>query len=329
MVARFGGILVDAPMDWFMDSADVEALPALRREMAEYLRRHAEPGSDLDAAEVVFSELVTNAVRHAGGPVWVSVDWSARQPVISVHDLGPGFSLEDRGLPEPSEHGGLGLYIATHMTEQLEVARKRAGGAKVSAVLPVSRRREASHDPPRRATGALPDPAEAAPDGTFGRESFLKALVVQLAQAVERDQGPDAAEAAVAQVGMDVGSRMEDEFRRVEAITERLTPEQMGELYVRLKGAIHGDFYVIEASEERIVLGNRRCPFGEAVKRSPALCRMTSSVFGGIAARNRGSSAVRLEERIAVGDPGCRVVVWLGDAARERGEAEHLYGGVG
>ncbi|HEX2029899.1 MAG TPA: methanogen output domain 1-containing protein [Actinomycetota bacterium] len=313
-------------MDWFMDSADVDALPALRREMVDYLRRHAEPGSDLDAAEVVFSELVTNAVRHAGGPVWTSVDWSAREPVITVHDLGPGFHLEDRGLPQPSEHGGLGLYIVTHMTEHLEVARKRAGGAKVSAVLPVTRRREVSHDPPRRASGALPDPEEARPDGTFGRESFLRALVVQLAQTVEREQGPQAAEAVVAQVGVDVGSRMEDRFREVEGITGRLTPEQMGELYVRLKRAIEGDFYVIEASDDRIVLGNRRCPFGEAVKRSPALCRMTSSVFGGIAARNRGASAVRLEERIAVGDPGCRVVVWLGDAARQRGEAEHVYG---
>lgn len=312
-----------------MDSADVEALPALRREMAEYLRRHAEPGSDLDGAEVVFSELVTNAVRHAGGPVWVSVDWSAREPVITVHDLGPSFTLRDRGLPQPSERGGLGLYIATHMTEHLEVARKRAGGAKVSALLRVTRRREASHNRPRHTTGALPDPQEARADGSFGRESFLRALVVQLAQAVEREQGPDAAEAAVAQVGMDVGSRMEDEYRRVEGITERLTPERMAELYVRLKAAIDGDFYVIEATEERIVLGNRRCPFGEAVKRSPALCRMTSSVFGGIAARNRGTSAVRVEERIAVGDPGCRVVVWLGDAARERGEDEHVYGGVG
>ena len=39
---------------------------------------------------------------------------------------------------------------------------------------------------------------------------------------------------------------------------------------------------------------------------------MTSSVFGGIAARNNDEgAAVVLEERIAVGDPGCRVVVYL------------------
>lgn len=45
---------------------------------------------------------------------------------------------------------------------------------------------------------------------------------------------------------------------------------------------------------------------------APSLCRMTSSVFGGIAARNSDDGvAVLLEERIAVGDPGCRVIVYL------------------
>lgn len=53
---------------------------------------------------------------------------------------------------------------------------------------------------------------------------------------------------------------------------------------------------------------------GNAVRQAPSLCRMTSSVLGGIAARNSdGPVTVLLEERIAVGDPGCRVVVQLQD----------------
>ncbi|MGZ6641578.1 MAG: methanogen output domain 1-containing protein [Solirubrobacteraceae bacterium] len=191
----------------------------------------------------------------------------------------------------------------------------------VSSVLPVRRRVPASHDPPRLYADALRSPEEADPDGTFGRESFLRALVVQLAQAVERQAGPDAAEAAVAQVGADVGGRMEDEYRRARAIVDELEPRQIADLYVRLKAAIGGDFYVIEADEGKIVLGNRACPFGDVVKRAPGLCRMTSSVFGGIAARNTGGAAVVLEERIAVGAPECRGVVWLGGDKRGRWEA--------
>jgi predicted ArsR family transcriptional regulator len=95
---------------------------------------------------------------------------------------------------------------------------------------------------------------------------------------------------------------------------------------VRLKQAIDGDFRVVEATAERIVLENTRCPFGSAVRRAPVLCRMTSSVFGGIAARNSESGAsVLLEERIAVGDPGCRVVVHLGPVPAEIEPFAHRY----
>ena len=73
------------------------------------------------------------------------------------------------------------------------------------------------------------------------------------------------------------------------------------------------------------MLGNRTCPLGDVVKRAPGLCRMTSSVFGGIAPRNAGGASVVLEERIAVGDPECRVAVWLVTDKRGRWEMAHDY----
>ena len=78
-----------------------------------------------------------------------------------------------------------------------------------------------------------------------------------------------------------------------------------------LKRRIQGDFYVIEEDDEKIVFGNRACPFAEKVVGRPAMCMMTSNVFGGIAAENLGYAKVVLEETIAEGDPGCRVVVYL------------------
>jgi predicted ArsR family transcriptional regulator len=81
---------------------------------------------------------------------------------------------------------------------------------------------------------------------------------------------------------------------------------------------------VVEVTDERIVLVNGQCPFGPGVRQSPSLCRMTTAVFGGIAARNTGRAAVTLEERIAIGDPGCRVVVHLGDAAATATRAHHF-----
>ena len=80
-------------------------------------------------------------------------------------------------------------------------------------------------------------------------------------------------------------------------------------VYVDLSHRIGGDFYVIEQTPDRVVLGNRKCPFGRHAEGRPSLCMMTSNVFGRIAAENLGYSRVRLDEAIARGDAGCRVVV--------------------
>jgi anti-sigma regulatory factor (Ser/Thr protein kinase)/predicted ArsR family transcriptional regulator len=314
-------------MDWFLDASDSGAVTLLRRELREYLDRHAAPESDIDGAEVAFSELVTNAARHAPGPAWVHLDWSNPQPLVEVHDLGPGFELRPSLPDDPFAPGGRGLFIVNHLTEELGVASKAAGGSKVTARLPVSRPLERSHDPARSLTPSLPTAAEADEEGSFGKESFLLALVVEMARSVEAQKGPDAAEALVAQVGANIGGRMEEEYRRARNLVDALDPGQIADLYVRLKAAINGDFYVIEANEERIVLGNRACPFGEAVKQAPGLCRMTSSVFGGIAARNADGAAVMLEERIAVGDPECRVVIQLSGSGEAESRFGHSYAG--
>jgi DNA-binding CsgD family transcriptional regulator/anti-sigma regulatory factor (Ser/Thr protein kinase) len=308
-------------MEWAIDGRRAASVAALRREVAAYLQRHAEPDSDLAGAEVVIAELLSNAFEHAPGPAWVRAIWLGERPRLEVHDLGPGFVLDPR-LPEPDSERGRGLFIVDAIADDLTRASKAAGGSAVSATLPVRRRIQRPHTPPRHSVAALPPMSEAQPDGTFGREAFLRALLVELAQTVEADQGPDVAGAAVAQVGANVGGRMEEAYRAARGIAGRLSPAQTADLFVRLKAAIGGDFYVIRADEEMIVLGNRRCPFGPGVMNEPALCRMTSSVFGGIAARNATQSSVVLRARIALGDPECRIVVRLGDSAAGAEDAE-------
>lgn len=310
-------------MDWFLDPPVPATATLLRREITRYLRRHAEDGSRLNAAQSIVAELLGNAVEHAGGPIWVSLEWSGPQPILTVHDLGPEFDPAPT-LPEVTAERGRGLWMVAQMAGSLAVAAKRAGGKRVTAPLPVGRAHESSFDPAPRRVNPLPALAEAGPEG-FGRESFLRALVVELALAVEEAHGPLAAQETVARVGASVGSQMEREYRQARALVDRLDPEQIAECYLRLKAAIGGGFHLIEIGDDRIVLGNTRCPFGDVVRAQPALCRMTSSVFGGIAARNGGDAVVVLEERIAVGDPECRVTVLFG-AAAAAAQTGHRYG---
>jgi anti-sigma regulatory factor (Ser/Thr protein kinase) len=312
-------------VDWYLDVADAHAVHSLRREIRAYLHRHAAPDADIGSAELVVAELLGNVVRHAAGRAWVSLTWGGTNPVLTIYDLGPGFEPDTSAPDDPLAEGGRGLLIVSNLVDRLAVASRRNRGAQVTAVLPVTRPETESHDPPRRRTDALPHLDEAVPGVGFRKEPFLRALVVQLAQTIEHHHGPSAAEAAVAQVGVDVGGQMEAEYRAAKEIAGRMSASELADCYVRLKHAIDGGFHVLEATPERIVLGNHRCPFGDAVQRAPALCRMTSSVFGGIAARNTDSgAAVVLEERIAVGDPGCRVVVHLDGGAAD-GIAAHRY----
>src|SRR4051794_29258407 len=78
-------------MDWYLAGDRPEDLPLVRRELLSYLARHGAPSSDFVGTELAIAEALGNALQHSGGPVWVSLMWSASQPVLSVYDLGPGF----------------------------------------------------------------------------------------------------------------------------------------------------------------------------------------------------------------------------------------------
>jgi two-component sensor histidine kinase len=75
---------------------------------------------------VIFTELVTNAVRHSGlgsdAQVDVLLEYSTTVVKGHVIDCGKGFSLKD--LPEhPDENGGFGLRIVDGLVSRWGVTR--------------------------------------------------------------------------------------------------------------------------------------------------------------------------------------------------------------
>lgn len=147
-------------------------------------------------------------------------------------------------------------------------------------------------------------------DVPLEREGFLRALVRELAGTLQDVIGLEDASGFVSVVGQRIGEDMNARYRSA-LRTPALTRDQVAAVLVDLKRRIQGDFAIVELSDDRIVLTNRRCPFGEHVAGRPALCMMTSNVFGHIAAENLGYAKVTLDQTIARGDPGCRVVVHL------------------
>ncbi len=147
-------------------------------------------------------------------------------------------------------------------------------------------------------------------DVRLERDVFLRTLLRHLSGTLEDLIGLREAEGFISVVGQEMGDEIGDMYRRTLDVS-RLSKEQLAAVLVDLKRRIEGDFYVIELTDEKIVFGNRACPFGDRVIDRPSLCMMTSNVFGSIAARETGYAKVNLEETIAQGDPGCRVVVYL------------------
>ena len=164
----------------------------------------------------------------------------------------------------------------------------------------------------------------AALDVPLERDIFLRTLLRHLAGTLQQVVGLDEASGFVSVVGQRIGDEINTAYTSALAV-ERLSREQVADVLVDLKRRIHGDFFIIEETDDRIVLGNRACPFGDKVIGRPALCMMTSNVFGSISAENLGYAKVVIEQAIARGDAGCRVVVHLqptGDAEAATGRED-------
>jgi len=142
------------------------------------------------------------------------------------------------------------------------------------------------------------------------RDIFLRTLIRHLAGTLEDVVGLNEASGFVSVVGQRIGEEINGAYKQALAL-EKLDREQVAQVLVDLKRRIQGDFYVIEQDDEKIVFGNRACPFAEKVLGRPSMCMMTSNVFGAIASDNLGYAKVALEQTIAQGHGGCRVVVYI------------------
>lgn len=160
-----------------------------------------------------------------------------------------------------------------------------------------------------------------ASDVSLDRDVFFRRLLRNLAGTLEETVGLKMAEGYISTVGGQLGRWINREYCDSLGATD-LSREQVADVCIDLKKRIGGEFYLLEANEQKLVFGNRTCPFGDLVRDRPSLCMMTSNVFGRIAADNLGYARVALDETIAEGNQGCRVVVHLtpsgSSAARER-----------
>ena len=114
----------------------------------------------------------------------------------------------------------------------------------------------------------------------------------------------------IEQLGLNASNCFEGAYRQESELDGTLDHDLYADMIVEIKNKIGGNFSRATSEPGMVRVINTRCPFGETVMQAPELCRMTSSVFGGIAARNFGYAKVILDKRIAVGDEMCEVRIY-------------------
>ncbi|MER6027144.1 ATP-binding protein [Streptomyces sp. NPDC001851] len=88
--------------------------------------------AEAEAVLITVSELVTNAIRHAGGVTGFGLRADAGAVTVSVHDASP--ALPRRRNTPLWEPGGFGWPMVLELAEEVRV-RQHASGKTVKAVL--------------------------------------------------------------------------------------------------------------------------------------------------------------------------------------------------
>ena len=142
------------------------------------------------------------------------------------------------------------------------------------------------------------------------RDQFLRTMIRELAGTLQEVIGIEEAAGFLNVVGYRTGQHVNQLYQNALHLPN-LSRDQVTSVLVDWKRRIQGDFYIIEETDDKIVLGNRKCPFAEQVEGREAMCVMTSNIFGAIAADNLGYARVELQDTIARGASECTVVIYL------------------
>ncbi|MFQ1702753.1 methanogen output domain 1-containing protein [Loktanella agnita] len=148
--------------------------------------------------------------------------------------------------------------------------------------------------------------AQKVPD--LDRTRFFADIIGELSGLLESVTGLKEAEGFISTVGTKLGRSISDGYPTDPAASD---PDFLAGILVDLKARINGDFSIVSADKDKIILSNTRCPFGTRVNGRRSLCMMTANVFGRIVADRNGYAHIEIEEAIASGHAGCRVVVSL------------------
>jgi serine phosphatase RsbU (regulator of sigma subunit)/anti-sigma regulatory factor (Ser/Thr protein kinase)/CHASE3 domain sensor protein len=127
---------------WHFDTCDLETAQRARALFASLLAAAGVLEEDVFTAELIFGELLSNAVRYAPGTVDVVLDWhGASTAIVHFLDRGPGFVVIPRLPSDLLSERGRGLFLVWSLSHDFNVTKRTDGGSHVRVVLTPRRKR--------------------------------------------------------------------------------------------------------------------------------------------------------------------------------------------
>src|SRR5579863_10607640 len=120
---------------WRYETEDASSALRAKNGFLATVRQHAGWNIDENAAAIVFTELVTNVVCHAPGPVRVTLECVGQGILLTVADNGPGFEFAPKLPADGCSENGRGLFVVSRYATDIGVSRSAAGGNKIVAKL--------------------------------------------------------------------------------------------------------------------------------------------------------------------------------------------------
>lgn len=123
---------------WRFEAGDSVVAYAIKRDFMATLADVVDATTEnVEACELIFAELIGNVVRHAPGPLSLSLSTSGRDVVLHVIDEGPGFDYQPALPDDVWSECGRGLFLISKLARHISVAHLPGYGSYITATLPV------------------------------------------------------------------------------------------------------------------------------------------------------------------------------------------------
>ncbi|MBS4023607.1 MAG: PAS domain-containing protein [Dethiobacter sp.] len=112
-------------------------------------------------------------------------------------------------------------------------------------------------------------------------------------------------------VGLKSGLRLEDSYRSIQKLAEKLKPAQFADLAINFTSSLGGQYVLEFCDHNRLVFACHECIFGLLSLKAPGLCRIMQAILGGIAARNFHYCKISSEKYGSGTAPVCKMIFYL------------------